>query len=84
MRLVEETYSLTSHFPGNEKFGLASQVQRSSVSVPSNIAEGQAKDSTKDYLRFISMSLGSLAELETQLIISRRLNYITETHLTEI
>jgi len=84
MRLVEEVYVLTGQFPKSEVFGLSSQLQRAAVSVPSNIAEGHARDSTKEYLRFISISQGSLAELETQLYLAQRLNYIAENCLTKI
>jgi len=63
-------------FPNHELFGICSQIRRCSVSIPSNIAEGHQRDSTKEYLRHLSIARGSLAELETQLIISNRLNYI--------
>jgi four helix bundle protein len=70
-------YQLTSAFPNEEKFGLTSQIRRAAVSVPSNIAEGQARRTTGDYVRFVSIAEGSLAELETQLIISIDLGLCT-------
>jgi carbamoyl-phosphate synthase large subunit len=73
MQLAKETYSLTSTFPREERYGLASQLQRAAVSIPSNIAEGNARSSTRDYARFVSMSLGSAAELQTQLLLSGEL-----------
>ncbi|RXP45909.1 four helix bundle protein [Lutibacter sp. HS1-25] len=76
MDFVFEIYKLTSNFPSDEKFGLISQMRRSSVSIPSNIAEGAARNSTKDYVRFLYISLGSLSELETQIIIAHKLNYV--------
>jgi four helix bundle protein len=76
--LVKNIYRLTSKFPAEEKFGLISQMRRAVVSIPSNIAEGQARRTTKDYIRFISNSEGSLAELETQLIISVELDFCSE------
>jgi four helix bundle protein len=76
MDLVVEIFNLTSVFPNHEKFGLSSQMQRSAVSIPSNIAEGSAKSSNKDFARFLEMSLGSSYELETELILASRLKYI--------
>jgi four helix bundle protein len=76
MDLASEIYLLTNSFPSIERFGLISQMQRSAVSIPSNIAEGSAKSSNKDFSRFLEMSIGSLFELETQLILATRLNYI--------
>lgn len=73
--LVKSIYTLTAEFPSDEKFGLISQMRRAAVSIPSNIAEGQARRTTPDYVRFVSNSQGSLAELETQLIISVELGY---------
>lgn len=73
--LVKQIYLLTQNFPSEEKFGLTSQMRRAVVSVPSNIAEGQARRTTGDYVRFVSIAEGSLAELETQLIISVELNF---------
>jgi len=74
--LTEEIYELTENIPNDEKYGLISQIKRAAVSVPSNIAEGAARKSDKEFCQFLNISLGSLAELETQLIILKRLNYI--------
>ena len=84
MRLAEGVYRATSTFPNKEIYALANQLQRAAVSIPSNLAEGHARSSTKDYLRFISIAMGSLAELETQLELSARLNYIDEEKLGEL
>ena len=77
MDLVELVYRLTGSFPRNEIYGLASQIQRAAVSVPSNIAEGHTREHTKEYLHHLSMSQASLAELETQLEIAIRLRYVS-------
>jgi four helix bundle protein len=74
--LVTHVYGITRKFPKEETFGLISQMQRATISIPSNIAEGHARASSKEFLQFISISLGSLAELETQLHISERLGYL--------
>ena len=76
MDLASEIYLLTNSFPSIERFGLISQMQRSAVSIPSNIAEGSAKSSNKDFSRFLEMSIGSSFELETQLILATKLNYL--------
>jgi four helix bundle protein len=65
MKLVKHVYEQTGRFPSNEQFGLTSQLRRAAVSIPSNIAEGHARESTKEYLHHVSFALGSLAELET-------------------
>jgi len=70
-------YEITQGFPADERFGLTSQMRRAAVSVPSNIAEGYARDHSPDYARFVSISRGSLSELETQLVIAGRLGYVT-------
>lgn len=75
IQLVKQIYQLTRKFPSEEKFGLISQMRRAVVSVPSNIAEGQARRTTGDYIRFVSTAEGSLAELETQLIIAIELEF---------
>ena len=76
--LSVEIYSITKSFPKEEMFGLVQQIRRSAVSVPSNIAEGCARSSSKETIHFLYISLGSLAELETQMIISHKLDYIKE------
>lgn len=80
MDLVTEIYQLTNRFPSLERFGLISQMQRSAVSIPTNIAEGSAKTSNKDFARFLEISIGSSFELETELIISFKLKY-TESEI---
>lgn len=75
VELVERIYGVTAAFPGRETYGLASQRQRASVSIPSNVAEGHARSPTREFLHHISIALGSLAELETQLVVATRLGY---------
>lgn len=70
MQLTADVYRLTARFPNSERFGLVVQLQRAAVSVPSNIAEGHERRSTREFLRFLSIASGSLAELETQLMLS--------------
>ncbi len=81
MDLVDEVHRLTKGFPREEVYGLSMQMRRAAVSVPSNIAEGHARQSTKEFLQFIAIALGSLAELETQLLIAARLGHLEESHL---
>ncbi len=75
MELVTDIYRLTKSFPKEELYGLTSQIRRSAVSVPSNIAEGAARKNKTEFIQFLYIALGSLSELETQLIISKNLNY---------
>jgi four helix bundle protein len=76
--LAKAIYQLTSKFPGDEKFGLVSQMRRAAVSIPSNIAEGQARHTTGEFIQFISHAEGSTAELETQLILSVELGFVAK------
>ena len=78
---VTETYSLCRSFPSHEKYGLANQLQRASVSIASNIAEGAARESEKEFAHFLQVSLGSAYEVETQLVIAHKLSYISDTQL---
>ena len=78
MDLVEEIYKISNSFPKSERYGLTSQIRRAVISVPSNIAEGAGRKSDKELIQFLSIGLGSLAELETQYIIAQRLTYINE------
>ena len=81
--LVKDVYLLTKSLPEDKKFGLASQIKRCVISIPSNIAEGSAKDSQKDFARFLQISLGSSFELESHLILSLDLEIInTEKAIT--
>jgi four helix bundle protein len=77
MDLVVETYRLTKPFPSDERFGLIAQLRRASVSVPSNIAEGRARFGLGGFLYHLSVATGSLVELETQFLISERLQYLS-------
>ena len=78
IEFVSAIYRLTADFPDIEKFGLISQMRRSAVSIPSNIAEGAGRGSKREFRNFLSYSQGSIAELETQLIISERLHFISK------
>jgi four helix bundle protein len=78
MSLVKDIYLLTSNFPKEEKFGLISQINRCSISIPSNIAEGSSRSSNKEFSHFIKIALGSLFELETQIILSSDFKMIND------
>lgn len=82
MDLVVAVYAMVSTFPQAERFGLVSQMQRAAVSVPSNIAEGAARSSKRDFLRFLHIARGSLSELETQCHIAQRLGYTNDVSTT--
>ncbi|WP_309743938.1 four helix bundle protein [Chamaesiphon sp. OTE_20_metabat_361] len=81
MELTERIYRLTADFPKSETYGLSSQMRRSAVSIPSNLAEGHGRNSTKEFLQFIAIAFGSICELETQILLSHRLKYIETTDL---
>lgn len=76
--LVEDIYRITALFPKEEQYGLTSQLRRAAVSLPSNIAEGSARNSTKELMHFLAIASGSLAEIETQIEIARRLHFLEE------
>lgn len=79
VELVKVIYQLTRRFPDEERYGLTAQLRRAAVSVPSNIAEGAARGSRKDFARFVGMARGSVAELETQLVIAAELGFCLAT-----
>jgi four helix bundle protein len=81
--LAVKIYHLTEAFPRQETYGLSAQIRRSSVSIPSNIAEGAARNTKKEFTQSLYIALGSLAELETQLILSERLGFFTEREVFE-
>jgi four helix bundle protein len=84
MDVTEKVYQLTADFPKSEVYGLSSQMRRSAVSIPFNIAEGQGRDSTKEFLHFLAIAFGSICELETQLLIANRFKYISDDDLRSI
>jgi len=83
IEFVGQIYKVTSKFPKEEIYGLTSQIRRSSVSYPSNITEGAARASKKEFIQFMYISLGSLSEVETQLIIAEKLNFLNTNRLLE-
>jgi len=83
MALARAVYKLTASFPDCEKFGLVSQMRRAAVSVPSNIAEGQARRGQREFLQFRSHAEGSLAEMDTQLILSAELGFLASSGTQE-
>ncbi len=84
MRVVKLVYAIVQTFPDSEKFGLSQQMRRAAVSVPSNIAEGYARNTSKELIQFISIALGSLSELDTQLAIAHELGYISDINDVQV
>jgi four helix bundle protein len=84
IEIVKEVYKLSQKLPSEEKFGLKSQITRAAVSIPSNIAEGSSRNSEVEFKRFLEIAMGSLFELETQLIIVQELNLINSEELKNI
>ncbi len=84
MTLVTSIYKTTKPFPKDENFGLTSQIKRSSVSIPSNIAEGFGRNSLKEFIRFLRISMGSLFELQTQIEIAFNLEYISKINFENL
>ena len=82
--LATETYKTTERFPRAERFGLTGQIRRAVTSVPANIAEGWGRGSTKEYIQFLLIARGSLAELETHLIIAHQLHYLDDASLNNL
>jgi four helix bundle protein len=81
IELVKSVYRITQKFPTSEIYSLTSQIRRAAISIPSNIAEGQGRASSKEFRQFLGIALGSLAELETQLIIANEIDYMTSLEL---
>lgn len=81
IEFVTKIYTITQDFPKNEFYGLTNQIRRSAISIPSNIAEGCARQSNKETIQFLYISIGSIAEIETQLIIAENLNYIKNSEV---
>jgi four helix bundle protein len=84
MDLVETIYRDTQGFPQQEQYGLVSQMRRSAVSIPSNVAEGHTRESSKEYLYHLSLAQASLAELQTQIEIAARLDYVDRQHADQV
>ncbi|GEL11393.1 four helix bundle protein [Flavobacterium glycines] len=84
MTLITQIYQSTNQFPKEEIFSLTSQIRRSAISIPSNIAEGFGRESKQDFLRYLNISIGSLFEFQTQLEIAKNINYLNENEFNNI
>lgn len=84
MLIVKTIYELTSQFPKEEIYGLTAQMRRSAVSIPSNIAEGRSRSTRKDFIQFLKIASGSLAELETQVLIAQEIGFLKNEHMVSM
>ena len=84
MAVVRGIYRITVRFPGDERFGLTAQIRRAAVSIPANIAEGWGRGTTREYIQFLLIARGSLMEVETQAIIARQLQFLTDQDFESI
>jgi four helix bundle protein len=84
IEIVDKIYGITDGFPKSEQYGLSTQMRKAAVSIPSNIAEGFVRHHTKEYIQFLYVSLGSCAELDTQLIICHRRSFVTQAELEQL
>jgi four helix bundle protein len=84
MDLAAKVYEITDKFPKHEMYSLADQMRRAAVSIPSNIAEGKGRDSTKDFVRFLNIAKGSLYELQTQCILANKIGYLDQKNYRSI
>ena len=84
MDLAETVYKITDKFPKTEIFGITDQMRRAAVTIPSNIAEGKGRDSTKDFIRFLNIAKGSLYELQTQCILANKIGYLDQENYRSI
>ena len=82
--LAKQIYQLTQSFPNEERYGLTTQIRRAAVSIPSNIAEGQARSGKKEFIQFLYFARGSLAEIDTQCLIAKDLGYVSEKQYEDI
>lgn len=83
-KLAKQIYELTKLFPREEVYGLTAQLRRAAVSIPSNIAEGHSRHSTKDYINFVSIAIGSLAEIDTQILLAQDFQYVTNENCKDV
>jgi four helix bundle protein len=84
VEMVTKVYEYTKAFPSEERFGLTSQIRRAAVSVPANIAEGAARQHNKEFVQFLSVAQGSTSELETEILIAKKLGYLDEVRFSEL